>query len=265
MSRTRWLITRIGTLLAFVAIVVIVVTHHNPAPTAKPVLSEVDTGFAQDIDAMILARAQRGDMAAFEEIYRRYGRACFQLALRLTGQRQTAEDLVHEAFLKMMDTIAGYRGEAPFGAWFKRLTANAGIDWLRRQRHVADTGAEASFEQIAAAEADPAGLVDADVERESAGLGALGHGAQRALRGRSGRLGGSGGRDRGTEGGRKRGDGCQGHGVESLIGCDARGVIRRGRRGDVGVRGIAGQIRRTGVHDENSDQTGTVRRTFDST
>ena len=120
------------------------------------------TGFAQDIDAMILARAQRGDMAAFEEIYRRYGRACFQLALRLTGQRQTAEDLVHEAFLKMMDTIASYRGEAPFGAWFKRLTANAGIDWLRRQRHVADTGAEASFEQIAAAEADPAGLVDAD-------------------------------------------------------------------------------------------------------
>ena len=77
---------------------------------------------------MTLARAQRGDMAAFEEIYRRYGRACFQLTLRLTGQRQPAEDLVHEAFLKMMDTIVSYRGEAPFGAWFKRLTANVGID-----------------------------------------------------------------------------------------------------------------------------------------
>jgi len=120
------------------------------------------TGFAQDVDAMTLARAQRGDMAAFEEIYRRYGRACFQLTLRLTGQRQPAEDLVHEAFLKMMDTIVSYRGEAPFGAWFKRLTANVGIDWLRRQRHAADTGAEAMFEQTAAAEPDPAGLVDAD-------------------------------------------------------------------------------------------------------
>ena len=111
---------------------------------------------------MILARAQRGDMAAFEEIYRRYGRACFQLALRLAGQRQPAEDLVHEAFLKMMDTITSYRGEAPFGAWFKRLTANTGIDWLRRQRHRADTDVEAMFEQTAAAGHDTAGLVDAD-------------------------------------------------------------------------------------------------------
>ena len=49
MSRTRWLITRIGTLLAFVAVVVIVVTHQDPTPEAKPVLSEVDTGFAQDM------------------------------------------------------------------------------------------------------------------------------------------------------------------------------------------------------------------------
>jgi uncharacterized protein (DUF305 family) len=49
MSRTRWLITRIGALLAFVAVVVIVVTHHDAAPAAKPVLSEVDTGFTQDM------------------------------------------------------------------------------------------------------------------------------------------------------------------------------------------------------------------------
>lgn len=48
MSRTRWLITRIGTLLAVVAVVVIV-THHDAAPAAKPVLSEVDAGFAQDM------------------------------------------------------------------------------------------------------------------------------------------------------------------------------------------------------------------------
>lgn len=120
------------------------------------------TGFAQDIDAMTLARARRGDMAAFEEIYRRYGHACFQLALRLTGQRQPAEDLVHEAFLKMMDTITSYRGEAPFGAWFKRLAANTGIDWLRRQRHLANTDSEAMIEQTATIGPDAAGLVDAD-------------------------------------------------------------------------------------------------------
>jgi uncharacterized protein (DUF305 family) len=49
MSRTRWLITRIGALLAFVAVVVIVVKQHDAALAAEPVLSEVDIGFAQDM------------------------------------------------------------------------------------------------------------------------------------------------------------------------------------------------------------------------
>ncbi|MBS0556027.1 MAG: RNA polymerase sigma factor [Proteobacteria bacterium] len=120
------------------------------------------TGFAQDIDAMTLARAQRGDMAAFAQLYQRYARACFQLALRLTGQRQPAEDLVHEAFLKMMDTIGSYRGDAPFGAWFKRLVANTGIDWLRRQRHIAGVDAEEALEHASAMPVDTAGIVDAD-------------------------------------------------------------------------------------------------------
>lgn len=111
---------------------------------------------------MTLARAQRGEMVAFEEIYRRYSRACFQLALRLTGQRQSAEDLVHEAFLKMMDTIGSYRGEAPFGAWFRRLTANAGIDAMRRQWHRVNADADVLLENMTAAASDLAGIVDAD-------------------------------------------------------------------------------------------------------
>jgi uncharacterized protein (DUF305 family) len=50
MNRTRWLITRIGAPLAAVAAVVaIIVTHHTPSPTTKPVLTAVDTGFAQDM------------------------------------------------------------------------------------------------------------------------------------------------------------------------------------------------------------------------
>ena len=107
---------------------------------------------------MTLARAQHGDMAAFAQLYQRYARACLLLALRLTGQRQAAEDLVHEAFLKMMDTIGSYRGEAPFGAWFKRLTANTAIDWLRRQRHLATSDADELLEHAVGMDSDNAGL-----------------------------------------------------------------------------------------------------------
>lgn len=95
---------------------------------------ESGANFAQEVDAATLARAQRGDMQSFAQLYERFGRPCFSLALRMLGQRQHAEDLVQEVFLKMMDTIRSYRGDAPFGAWLKRMTVNACIDQLRRQR-----------------------------------------------------------------------------------------------------------------------------------
>ena len=122
---------------------------------------EPTAGFDQTVDAMILARAQRGDMDAFAEIYRCFGRACFRLALRMLGARQPAEDLVQEVFLKMMDTIRGYRGDAPFGAWLKRMSVNACIDHLRRQRHEGTEDADAVFAQTASADSSAALKVDA--------------------------------------------------------------------------------------------------------
>jgi RNA polymerase sigma-70 factor, ECF subfamily len=88
------------------------------------------TGFAAEIDEVTLARAQRGDGVAFEIIYRR--------ALRLCGRADVAEDVVQEAFLKAMEKLSGFRGDAPFGAWLKRLVANSAIDRLRAERRWVD-------------------------------------------------------------------------------------------------------------------------------
>jgi len=118
-------------------------------------------GFAHDIDAMTLARAQCGDMQAFAIVYQCFGRPCFNLALRMLGERQLAEDLVQEVFLKMMDTITSYRGDAPFGAWLKRLAANACIDQLRRQRHGGEEDPDALFAHLASDGPDAASRVDA--------------------------------------------------------------------------------------------------------
>jgi len=120
------------------------------------------SGFAQLVDATVLARAQRGDMQAFATLYARFGQPCYGLALRLTGNVTQAEDLVQEVFLKLIDTIRSYRGEAPFGAWLKRMTVNAVIDQLRGQRHAAETDSESL--QLAEAGTDstnPAAVVDA--------------------------------------------------------------------------------------------------------
>ncbi len=120
-------------------------------------------GFAQDVDAMTLARAQRGDMAAFAGLYTRFGRACYGLALHLVGNAPQAEDVVQEVFLKLIETIGSFRGDAPFGAWLKRLTVNAAIDQLRRRKRFVDTDPEAMFAQMPAGDALPAPDIDASM------------------------------------------------------------------------------------------------------
>ena len=114
------------------------------------------TGFGQELDRITLERARRGDMDACAAIYRRYGTACFNLALRILGERAAAEDVVQEVFLKVMNTLPGFRGDAPFGVWLKRMTANATIDALRANQRFADEDPEALFASMAsrATEAD---------------------------------------------------------------------------------------------------------------
>ncbi|MEO5622934.1 MAG: RNA polymerase sigma factor [Dokdonella sp.] len=91
----------------------------------------MNSGFGQTLDAMTLERARRGDMSAFATIYELYGSACYNLALRVLGEPAAAEDIVQEVFLKMIGNLRSFRGDAPFGAWLKRLSANATIDVVR--------------------------------------------------------------------------------------------------------------------------------------
>jgi RNA polymerase sigma-70 factor (ECF subfamily) len=118
-------------------------------------------GFAQRVDATTLARAQRGDMQAFAALYACFGKACFNLALRILGNRPQAEDLVQEVFLRAIGGIRGYRGDAPFGSWLKRMTVNATIDQLRSQRHDDDLSALDAAGAPTSDAATPAAVVDA--------------------------------------------------------------------------------------------------------
>lgn len=82
----------------------------------------------------LLARSRRGDNEAFAQLYREQVQGVFVLALRLTGDRNKAEDVTQETFLKALRGLGGYRGEAPVQVWLRRLAANAAIDTLRASR-----------------------------------------------------------------------------------------------------------------------------------
>jgi RNA polymerase sigma-70 factor (ECF subfamily) len=123
--------------------------------------TRVNTGFGQPLDALVLQRAKRGDSASLEAIYRLYSRPCYNLALRILGQTAAAEDVVQDVFLRMMDTIKGFRGDAPFGAWLKRMTANATIDVVRRSRRFDSDDAEARIANVESEQVSVESGVDA--------------------------------------------------------------------------------------------------------
>jgi len=129
--------------------------------TSETTPLRVRSGFGQELDAITLERARRGDMDACAAIYRKFGTPCFNLALRILGDRAAAEDVVQEVFLKMMNTLPGFRGDAPFGVWLKRMTANATIDTLRAGQRFADEDPEALFASMASRNVDADLRVDA--------------------------------------------------------------------------------------------------------
>jgi RNA polymerase sigma-70 factor (ECF subfamily) len=79
--------------------------------------------------------AQRGDAAAFENLYQANSRRVYALCLRMVGNAAEAEDLTQEAFLQMFRKIQTFRGEANFSTWLHRVTVNIVLMKLRRKKH----------------------------------------------------------------------------------------------------------------------------------
>jgi RNA polymerase sigma-70 factor (ECF subfamily) len=84
-------------------------------------------------DQQVVAWAQDGDEAAFRELIRRYQRPVFSIIYRMVRDRELAEDLAQETFLKVLNAIDSYRPEHKFSSWIFKIANNAAIDHLRRR------------------------------------------------------------------------------------------------------------------------------------
>ncbi|MBK8002610.1 MAG: sigma-70 family RNA polymerase sigma factor [Gemmatimonadetes bacterium] len=88
---------------------------------------------ASATDQEIVALAREGREAAYRELIRRYERPVFSLVLRMVRDRQLAEDLAQETFIKALNAIATYKPEYKFSSWIFKIANNAAIDHLRRR------------------------------------------------------------------------------------------------------------------------------------
>ena len=69
-------------------------------------------------------RAQAGDEAAFEALYREHAGRVFAVCLRLSGDGRRAAELTQDVFVRCWEQLRSYRGESAFGTWLYRLAVN---------------------------------------------------------------------------------------------------------------------------------------------
>lgn len=83
-------------------------------------------------DEDLISLAESGDADAFAALYDRHGRAAYSLAYRMMGERQAAEDLVQDVFLKIWRLAGSYRAErGSVRTWILSIVHNRGIDQIR--------------------------------------------------------------------------------------------------------------------------------------
>lgn len=86
----------------------------------------------------LLERCKDGDKKAQSDLYHRYARAMFNVAMRITRDYMEAEDVLQESFVRAFKNLTSFKGDATFGAWLKRIVINTAINHLKRRRFLYD-------------------------------------------------------------------------------------------------------------------------------
>lgn len=126
--------------------------HSTPVPS--------QAGFDE---APFVAQAREGDNRAFAELVKRYEAKIFRLAQHITQNREDAEDVLQETFLRAYEHLDQFQGNSKFYTWIVRIAVNQALMKLRRRRtdksvsldETIDTGEDTVTREIAAWDEDP--------------------------------------------------------------------------------------------------------------
>jgi len=94
--------------------------------------AKVETAVSDEL-ALVQA-AKQGDVGAFEQLVKRYDRNIFRIAQHITQNREDAEDVVQDAFLKAYENLEQFQGNSKFYTWLVRIAVNEALMKLRRRK-----------------------------------------------------------------------------------------------------------------------------------
>lgn len=123
----------------------------------------VPTTQAGTDESTLVAQAREGDTQAFAELVRRYEGRIFRLAQHVTNNREDAEDVLQETFMKAYEHLDQFQGNSKFYTWIVRIAVNQALMKLRRRKtdksvsmdENIDTGEDTIVREIAAWGEDP--------------------------------------------------------------------------------------------------------------
>jgi RNA polymerase sigma-70 factor (ECF subfamily) len=91
-------------------------------------------------DRLLILKAKKGDMKAFEALIRKYQRSIYILCHRMTGAHQSADDLSQEAFIKAYVSLAQFKDGMNFYTWIRKIAVNNSLNYLKSRNREESLG-----------------------------------------------------------------------------------------------------------------------------
>jgi RNA polymerase sigma-70 factor (ECF subfamily) len=98
--------------------------------TIQPIAGENE----QHPDVALVERVRGGDVSAYDELVRKYERQVFRISLRITQNREDAEDVTQDTFVKGFEKLDQFQGNSKFYTWLVRIAVNESLMRLRKRR-----------------------------------------------------------------------------------------------------------------------------------
>ncbi len=86
-------------------------------------------------DRALVRRAKSGDLAAYDELVRRYQERIYATLYHMTANHEDANDLAQEAFIKAYHSLRSFKGDSSFFTWLYRIAVNRTINFLKQRKH----------------------------------------------------------------------------------------------------------------------------------
>lgn len=113
-------------------------------------------------DSVLIRQCQAGDRTAFDSLIHKYEARAYQYAFRLTHDPEVAGDIVADAFVRVHNALANFRGQSAFGTWLYRILTNCYLDHRKKEKN-------RQHVSLDAATATDSGEVERQIEDTRAG------------------------------------------------------------------------------------------------